>query len=248
MARRRPHRTWSDRIHLQVAALQARFARGRLRPHGEFFDYPPHQTAAEERVNAWTHAIAALASFMGMVWLVVTASRHAGLLMGFGCLLYGGSLTAVFAMSALSHFARPPRLRHLFRTLDQASIYLLTAGSFTPYFLRYLVPQGWDWMLPVLWGAALLLAWDKVRGERVNSVSIPSHVALALFPFLATRPMVSVMPAGCLWLVTTAILCYLVGLLFLVWDHRGRYLHAVWHILVMIASGCTFAGVALYLV
>ncbi len=247
MSQPRLPRSWSDRLHHRIAAMQRLFARGAARPHGDLFDYPPVQSPAEEWVNGWTHAIAAAVSFVGMIWLVWKAQRDAGTLMAFGCALYAGSLTAVFSMSAASHFATPPRLRHLFRTLDQASIYLLTAGSFTPYFLRFLVPQGWDWMLPTLWCAALLLAWDKVRGSKVNAISIPSHVALGAFPFLAAKPVFGAMPLGCFCLVTTATLCYLVGVVFLVFDSRWKYLHAVWHLLVIAASICTFVGIPLYL-
>ena len=232
--------------HRRVAHLQAMFARSTPPTPGRLFDYPPEQSAAEERVNAFTHGVAALATLLATPWLVWLAWHRSGWLMAAGCLLYAGSLAAVFTCSALSHWVEPPRLRHLFRTLDQAAIYLLTAGSFTPYFLKYLNAEGWYLMLPALWVLALLMSWDKLRGARVNSISIPSHVALGAFPFIAIPRMSAVMPTGVLALTAATVACYLVGLAFLIYDHHVRYYHAAWHVLVIIGCFFTFIGIPLY--
>jgi hemolysin III len=114
--------------------------------------------------------------------------------------------------------------------------------------IRFLLPSGWDWMLPVLWGLALLCAWEKLRGSRVNSISVVSYVLLGWFPILAARPLLSAMPAGCLALVVAAGAGYMLGVLFLVWDERCRYFHAVWHLFVIAASACNFAGIAIYVI
>jgi hemolysin III len=165
-----------------------------------------------------------------------------------GCAAYAASLTAVFTMSTLSHLIGLPRLRQLFRTLDQASIYLLTAGSCTPYFICFLLPHGWGWMLPLLWGIALLVAWDKLRGNRVNSVSILFNVSLGWFPVLAAKPLLTYMPPGCIVLVIATAAFYMLGVVFLCWDERCRFFHAVWHMLVVAASVCTYAGIAMYVI
>jgi hemolysin III len=165
-----------------------------------------------------------------------------------GCAAYAASLTAVFTMSALSHAIDPPRLRQLFRTLDQACIYLLTAGSCTPFFLRYLSPHGWGWMLPVVWAMALFGVWNKLRGHRVNSVSVAFNVALGWLPALAAKPLLTYMPAGCVMLVVLTAAFYMLGVVFLCYDERCRYFHAVWHSLVVVASGCTFTGIIVYVV
>lgn len=165
-----------------------------------------------------------------------------------GCAAYCASLTAVFTMSTLSHLFVQPRLKQLFRTFDQAAIYLLTAGSCTPYFIRYLLPYGWGWMLPLLWGLAFAGVWSKLRGDGVNSVSLQLYVLLGWFPVLAIKPMVTHMPPMCLALVIASGACYMLGVVFLRFDERRRYFHAVWHVLVIAASACTFVGVAVYVV
>jgi hemolysin III len=210
--------------------------------------YPLFQTPTEEWINGLTHGAAALMSLVASVWLVSTAVRQGDFLTILGCIAYTASLTAVFALSTLSHLIDAPRLRLVFRTLDQAAIFLLTAGSFTPYFIRYLLSDSWLWLLPLLWGMCLLFAWDKLRGHQVNSVSLLPYVVLGWFPILAFKPMLMTMPTGCLLLVIASGACYMLGVLFLMKDRRHRYFHAVWHLCVMAASGCTFAGVALYLI
>jgi hemolysin III len=114
--------------------------------------------------------------------------------------------------------------------------------------IRFLLPFGWDWMLPVLWGLALLWAWDKVRGQQVNSISVVSYVSLAWLPMIATRPLLAAMPAGCTVLVFSMGACYMGGIVFLIYDDRRRFFHAVWHVFVIAASACTFAAIAIYVV
>ena len=239
---RRPRR----RRHL--VAFQSRIVRRRAGSGGIFLEYPPDQTPAEELANALTHAAAAVASLAGGIWLIAAVERRKDPLMTMGCAVYAASLFAVFTMSTLSHWLQAPRLRGLFRALDQASIYLLIAGSATPFLIRYLVPLGWDWVLPVLWGLALLWAWDKIRGHGVNSISVVSYVSLAWLPVIAARPVVGAMPAGCTALVLTMGACYMGGIVFLIHDGRRRFFHAVWHVFVIAASACTFAAIAVYVV
>jgi len=235
-------------LYRHLIAMQSRVARRTPRQPGVVCQYPPIQSPAEERVNGLIHGIAALVSIAGTIWLIVAAARLAEPLMLAGCTAYALSLTAVFTMSTLSHVCEPPRLRQMFRTLDQACIYLLTAGSCTPFFIRYLLPHGWGWMLLVVWGMALVAVWNKLRGHRINSVSVAFNVALGWLPVIAARPLMTYMPTGCVVLVGLSATFYMLGVAFLCYDERHRYFHAVWHTLVVAASACTFAGIAIYVV
>jgi hemolysin III len=228
--------------------LPAKFISRQAPQPGVFFHYPPFQTSAEEWANGLTHAAAGVASLLAGIWLIAIALRKGDIPMAVGCGAYSCSLLIVFTMSALSHLVNPPRLRHLFRTFDQAAIYLLIAGSCTPFFLRFLVPHGWGWMLPVLWGLALLGAVAKLLGDRINSTSIPIYVLLGWFPVLATKPFLAYMPTGGLVLIVAAGAFYMVGVLFLSRDEHHRYFHAVWHLFVIAASVCTYAGIFGYVV
>ncbi|MFN0052621.1 MAG: hemolysin III family protein [Planctomycetales bacterium] len=208
----------------------------------------PRQTPAEERANQVTHALAALASLAGGGRLIQMAAQHGDLAMSLGCVAYVVSLLAVFLMSTLSHSFAAPRLRHRFRALDQASIYLLIAGTCTPYFLRFLAPQGWGWMLALIWGVALVGAWSKVRGWRTNSISVGLYLAAGWLPVVAARPLIESMPLECLLIVIASGLAYTTGVVFLVLDERRRFFHAIWHLLVIIASGGFYAGISWFVV
>jgi hemolysin III len=195
-----------------------------------------------------THGAAAVASLAGAVWLIAAAAQRGDALLIMACASFAVSLTIVLTMSALSHAIEPPRLRHLFRKLDQAAIYLLIAGSSSPFIVRYLMPQGWGWLLPLIWGLALVATWIKLRGYRVNSHSVTSNVVLAWLPVIAARPLFAPMPAGCIALVVATGALYMLGVVFLCLDERRRYFHAVWHVLVVAASACTYAAIALYVI
>ncbi|MBS0263561.1 MAG: hemolysin III family protein [Planctomycetes bacterium] len=215
---------------------------------GVFIDYPPELSPADELANRVTHGLGAVASVGGAVWLIATASRLGDPLMTTACVAYVVSLIMVFTASTLSHWVERPRWRHLFRTIDQASIYLLTAGSCSPFFVRYLVPHGWGFMLPLMWGLALYAAWVKLSGHRVNSHSVLFNVVLGWLPMIAAQPLLTHMPAGCIGLVLLMGTLYMLGVVFLCQDNRRQYFHAIWHTLVVAASACTFAAIMIYVI
>lgn len=248
MAQIASRRSYRGRLFRGLVAVQARFVRRRTHLPGVFFEYPPLLSPADERANGLTHGVAAVASVVGAVWLIVAAAQGGEALMTLACASFALSLTGVFTMSALSHVVGLPRLRQLFRTLDQAAIYLLTAGSCSPFFVRYLMPAGWGWMLPMVWAIALYATWVKLRGHRVNSVSVWFNVSLGWFPVVAAKPLFGNMPPGCRALVVASGALYMLGVYFLCYDDRRRYYHAVWHLLVVAASACTYAAIALYVI
>jgi len=103
-------------------------------------------------------------------------------------------------------------------------------------------------MIPVLWIIALLGAIDKIRGNRINSVSLVWYLLLGWSPVVAFEPLFSGMPPGCLALVISAGACYMLGVAFLFWDERCRFFHALWHLLVVAASVCTYTGIVIYVI
>ena len=109
----------------------------------------------EETVNAWTHGLGALLSLGGLVVLVFMASRHGDAWHIVSCSIYGVTLVLLFSSSTLYHSFRSERVKHIFRIVDHASIYLLIAGTYTPFVLVSLRGK-WGWSLfGVVWGLAL---------------------------------------------------------------------------------------------
>jgi hemolysin III len=234
------------RFYRRWRIFRAKYVRKQGPRSGVFIDYPPELSPADELANSITHGLGALASIIGAIWLVATALERGEPLMTIACVAYVVSLIMVFTSSTLSHWIEIPRPRHMFRILDQASIYLLTAGSCSPFFVRYLVPHGWGFMLPLMWGLALYAAWVKLSGHRVNSHSVVFNVVLGWLPIVAAQPLLTYMPTGCIVLVLTMGVLYMVGVPFLCQDMRRQFFHAIWHTLVIAASACTYAAIAIY--
>jgi len=151
---------------------------------------------SEETANQLTHGLGLLLSLVGAAVLVNSARVHSDSLQFVGCCVYAGSLVALYAASTLSHTFRTPPMRHFFRMLDQVCIFLLIAGTFTPFALSYF-RHGWLWGLTlVMWGLTCVGIFFKVCFRRLRNVSVAAYVLLAWIPLVAIREIAHVMPAG----------------------------------------------------
>jgi hemolysin III len=201
----------------------------------------------EDRVNAATHGLGLLLSLVGFQWLMSRAVQFADGWQIAGCAVYASALVAVYAASTLSHHFQHPRLRRIFRVLDQAFIFLLIAGTFTPLSLSYLREGAWWFLFAVIWGIALLGFFSKaIFAHRVDAVSPVLHLVLGWLPVTAVKPMLSIVPGGLLWWMFYGGLCYTAGTFFLHRDEKVPYFHAVWHLLVIAGSACHFWGIYSY--
>ncbi|HWB09139.1 MAG TPA: hemolysin III family protein [Pirellulales bacterium] len=201
----------------------------------------------EDRVNAATHGVGLLLSLVGFLWLMSRAVQYADGWQIVGCAVYASALVAVYAASTLSHHFEGPRLRRMFRILDQAVIFLLIAGTFTPVSLTYLRDGAWWVLFSVMWGIALAGFCSKaIFAHRVDAVSTALHLVLGWLPVTAVKPMLSLVPGGLLCWMFYGGVCYTVGIFFLQRDERVPYFHAVWHLLVIAGSACHFWGIYSY--
>lgn len=203
---------------------------------------------AGERFNAWTHLSGALAALAGAIWLIVIAAGSSDPLKIAGIAVYGVTLVALYSISTLYHSVRG-RLKRVLRKLDHLSIYLLIAGSYTPFCLISL-RGAWGWSLfGIVWTLAVIgmLQEIKPRSEaRVLSMVIYAVmgwiVLVAIKPLLATLGL-----AGFLWLAAGGVL-YTGGIVFFAFDERFRHWHGIWHLFVIAGSLCHFIAILLYVV
>jgi hemolysin III len=208
----------------------------------------PQLDLSEETANQLTHGLGLLLSVVGAAVLVSSARAHSDPLQFVGCCVYAASLVSLYAASTLSHSFRTPPMRHFFRMLDQVCIFLLIAGTFTPFALSYF-RHGWLWGLTlVMWGLTCVGIFFKVCFRRLRNVSVGAYVLLAWIPLVAVHEIVHVMPAGALVLIFLGGMLYTLGILFLMLDEKYSYFHAVWHVLVMSASVCHYCAVILYVI
>lgn len=205
-------------------------------------------TLGEEVAHSVTHGIGLLAAVVGLVVLVVlTAATHDPWRIT-ACAIYASTLVLLYGASTLYHALSATRARAVFRVLDHSAIFLLIAGTYTPFALVSLRgPWGWT-LLAIVWGLAVLGVTAKaVFGMRWPILSTALYVCMGWVVVIAAKPLVAhVPPAGIAWLAAGGI-AYTGGVVFYAWT-RLRYSHAIWHVFVLAGSVCHYIAVIRYVV
>ena len=199
------------------------------------------QTLGEEIANAISHGLGALLSLAALPLLVWQASRRGSAADIVGASVFGASLLLLYGISALYHALPPGTAKRWFNRMDHAAIYVLIAGSYTPFTLGVLRgPWGWS-LFGVVWAAAALGVTIKLLNRlRHPWLSTGLYVAMGWVAVVAIAPMLERMPfAGLAWLVAGG-LCYTLGAAVFMLDNKVRYAHAVWHLFVLAGSVCHF--------
>ncbi len=202
---------------------------------------------AGERFNSVTHLIGTVLSVAGLATLVTMASLERDPYKIVSFAVYGAMLLALYLISTLYHWARSPRLKAVLQKCDHSAIYLLIAGSYTPFSLVTLRgPWGWS-LFGVSWGLAILgIVQELTLGRRTRSVSMVLYVLMGWLALVAIRPLVTALPpAGTAWLLAGGLI-YSAGIYFFINDERIRHGHGIWHLFVLGGSLCQFVSVARY--
>jgi len=200
-----------------------------------------------ERANQITHALATALSVLGSVLLLRTAWNMNEPGVFAACSVYSLTLISVYLNSTLSHSFLSGRWKHRFRTFDQVSIFLLISGNFTPVGL-FVCQTGCWWLIPAgMWVLSLTGIAIKLFVTGIRMVPVWFYAVVAAGPVLCVPPMMDFFPIDGLCWVAAGGACYASGACFLCNDHRARYLHCVWHVLVTIGSVCHFIVIYGYL-
>jgi hemolysin III len=200
-----------------------------------------------ERFNSISHLVGAALALAGAVVLVVVVSRGGDAYRIVSFSIYGATLFLLYLMSTLYHGLPPGRAKRVFRVLDHQAIYLLIAGSYTPFTLVSLNGSAGWWMFGAIWGLAVLgLVLDALplRGARVLPLVI--YFVMGWLIVLAINPLLAVLPtAGFIWLLTGGLF-YTSGILFYALDHRYPWMHGVWHLFVLAGSISHYVAILAY--
>jgi len=199
-----------------------------------------------ERFNAWTHLVGAVLASIGAVWMLVLASLQGDAWKIVSMAIYGVTLVTLYSASTVYHSVRG-RAKVIMQKVDHFSIYLLIAGSYTPFCLVTLRgPWGWT-LFGVVWGLAVIgmLQEIKPRSEaRVLSIII--YALMGWIVLVAVKPLLATLgTAGFTWLATGGVL-YTVGIIFFAYDTRFRHWHGIWHLFVIAGSLLHFVAVFFY--
>jgi len=200
----------------------------------------------EEVANCITHGVGLVLSIAGLVALVVVACMYGGALQVVSGSVYGASLVILYTASTLYHGARSPRRKRLLQVVDHCGIYLLIAGTYTPFTLITL-RGGWGWTLfGLVWGLALAgILFRVLFGDRYRPVAVASYVLLGWLCVIAVKPILATVPTGAILWVVAGGVAYTSGVAFFA-SERIPHGHAIWHLFVLGGSICHYMAVVLY--
>jgi hemolysin III len=201
-------------------------------------------TRGEEMAHVATHGLGIALSVAAIVVLLLGASASgAGPWRAAGGAIFGASALLLFTTSVLYHAVQSPRLKPRLRLLDHSAIYVLIAGSYTPFALGVLGGT-WGWTLfGLVWGLAVLGVVAKTAlGFRFHLSSTLLYLAMGWIGVIAARPLLEALTRHELTWIVAGGLAYTLGVPFYLWKSR-RYAHAVWHLFVLAGVACHFVAV-----
>lgn len=199
------------------------------------------QTRGEEIANSISHGVGLVAAVAGTPFLILHGIElgKPGYLVG--VVIFAATMVALYLSSTLYHSFRPGRLKHIFRIVDHSAVYLLIAGTYTPFTLGVLY-GAWGWtLLGLIWGFALTgVALKMLRRMSHPIISTILYLLMGWLIIIAADPLFTRLPvSGISWLVAGG-LAYTAGTIFFVADSRLRFGHFIWHLFVITGTTCHY--------
>jgi len=205
-----------------------------------------YYTPIEEKTNIISHAIGLVLSIVALVLLVTYASLHGSILHIVSFSIFGASLIILYAASTFYHSTQKPELRNRLRVFDHASIYVLIAGSYTPFTLVTLNgPLGWS-ILGVSWGLALTgIILKLFLTGKYKLISTLMYVFMGWIIVFAIKPVINNLSSeGLFWLVAGGMAYTIGAILYSI--KKIKFNHAIFHMFVLVGSICHFVSVFFY--
>ena len=206
------------------------------------------QSLGEEIANSVSHGGGLVAALLALPFLILAAARGGRAAAVVGASVFAATVVLLYLASTLYHALPPRKVKRVFRVIDHSAIFLLIAGTYTPFTLGVL-RGAWGWTLfALVWGlAALGVTLKAVGGIKHPRLSTALYLGMGWLALLAIRPLWLRVPAsGLLWLVAGGVM-YTAGVAFYAAD-RVRYGHFVWHLFTLAGTGCHFFAVLWYAV
>lgn len=202
----------------------------------------------EELINSLSHGLGLILGIVGIPILTAMATMKGSPTAIVGTAVYGFGFLMVYGSSAIYHGVTHPRAKQFFQVLDHISIYLMIAGSYTPFILAYYFNSTGIIMLSIMWGIALAgTIFKLIFAMRYPIVSVVGYVAMGWMVLFFGHSLIENMPTSCLVMLLVGGVLYSLGVVFFLWE-KLKYSHAIWHIFVLAASVCHYVAVLLTLV
>lgn len=199
-----------------------------------------------EKLNAVTHLVGAVLAVVGSVVLIVRAAAGGDAWKIVSVSIYGVTLVMLYSLSTLYHSMRG-RAKDILRELDHHSIYLLIAGSYTPFCLVTLRgPWGWS-LFGAIWALAVLGSLEEFRPKRGGRiVSVVLYAVMGWMVVVALNPLIKALgPFGLSWLIAGGLF-YTIGIIFYALDTRLKHAHGIWHLFVLAGSTAHYIAIFRY--
>lgn len=201
---------------------------------------------AGERFNGYSHLVGAILAVGGMAALLTYSALYHDVWKVVSSAIYGTTLVLLYVISTLYHSVRG-RAKGVLQRLDHCAIYLLIAGSYTPFALVTLRgPWGWT-LFGVNWALAVIgIVQELWIGKRTRVFSLIIYVVMGWLVLGAFQPLMAALPTPGLYWLSAGGALYTVGILFFVFDEKVRHFHGIWHLFVLAASTCQFVSIFWY--
>jgi hemolysin III len=203
---------------------------------------------AEEIMNSITHGTGLLFSIAGLVLLIVLSSIYGQTSHIVSCTVFGISLVLLYTASTLYHSFRKPNIKKIFKIMDHSCIYVLIAGTYTP-FMIIIVRGTLGWTLfAVVWSLTISgIIFKAFFVNRFNIVSTIAYILMGWLAIFAIKPLFQTLPEGGIILFISGGLAYTLGTIFYAWK-KLPFNHAIWHLFVLTGSVCHFMAVLFYVI
>ncbi|HDQ05062.1 MAG TPA: hemolysin III family protein [Deltaproteobacteria bacterium] len=202
----------------------------------------------EEIFNSITHGTGALMSLAGLVLLIVFASLYGEARHIVSCTIFGVSLVLLYTASTLYHSFRKPRVKFVFKIIDHSCIYILIAGTYTPFMLVAVRGVlGWT-IFGIVWGMTVLgILFKSFFIHRFKIFSTLTYIAMGWIAIFAIKPIFQNLSEGAIFWLIAGGLAYTVGTIFYAWK-KLPFNHSIWHSFVLAGSICHFVAVLFYII
>ena len=213
----------------------------------------PNYTKGEEIFNAVSHIVGGAFGIVALVLGVVFASLYSNAYGVVSMAIYGGSMILLYTMSSIYHFLRKNKAKKVFRIFDHCTIFLLIAGTYTPFCLVTLRESGaWGWSLfGVVWSFAILgIVFNAINMHKpiIKVLSMICYLVMGWCVVVAIGPLLDNLDKmGFVWLLLGGLM-YTVGAIFYLAGSKKKYIHSVWHMFCLVGTFFQFISILLYVI
>lgn len=207
----------------------------------------PHYTLGEELMNSISHGVGALFGIVALVLCVVRAAQSGDPYRIVSGAIFGFTVLILYLMSCLYHALKVNKAKRVFRVIDHCTIFLLIAGTYTPYTLVSLRDSvGW-WVFGVIWATAIVgIVLNAVSLKKFSKISVALYLIMGWMIIIAYQPMVQAIPGGGMQLLVWGGVAYTVGAILYGVGSRKKYFHSIFHFFCMIGTALHFLSIYLY--